>query len=240
MKFVKSFISGIIMILCIDFSDVYAKGDLISANNPIEEKDILVGEITEAKIKLFAKETDEKLVNFRLELNGSQRFFPFWQNVVNKAYWPKLFYSDITKDDKKELIIVLTKGYGTGVLEEEIHVFNQVKSNDGYIYQEVLVDNPLAIVLRNTKTKLTNKEAIITIGEKKSIIKLDDLEINPDNLFPDIYSGNIIRFDVSNGELISTIGATISPSGYIGDFKITYTLKDKLYQMKNIEFIPVN
>lgn len=208
----------------------------ISIHN--ETKEQVVGNLPEANATLYAVHRDGYLENFRLEANGGIQYFPDWRNTSDRAYGPKLFFNDIDSNGHKELIIVLTTGHGTGVLEQNVHVLHKSKTNIGEVYREVLVDNPMAIFLKNVKTKLTKSEAIIDIGNAKTVIKLDRLGILPNQLFSDIAIGNIITFDVLNNELIADLGAQVSPAGgYIGSFRITYILKDKMYQMKKIEFI---
>lgn len=50
-----------------------------------------------------------------------------------------------------ELIIILTKGYGTGALKEEVYVY---RYSNGL--NDVLVENPIAIIYKYVKTKLTS------------------------------------------------------------------------------------
>ncbi len=50
--------------------------------------------------------------------------FP-WMNVTNPTYYPIVHIADIDDDDKNEVIIILTNGYGTGTNEQEIHVLNK-------------------------------------------------------------------------------------------------------------------
>lgn len=196
----------------------------------------VVASLSEANATLYAVKRDGYFEDFKLVANGSGGYFPFWRNVTNPAYAPKLFYNDINGDGKKDLIIVLTLGYGTGFLNSEAHVFQKIKSNIGEVYQEVLVDNPKAILLKNVKTKLTPHEAEVTIGNKKTIINIEKMEIKPENLFTDIYFGNIISFDVVNNELKAAMEGQISPAGFIGAIEITYEFKDKMYQAKKVQF----
>ncbi|MDW0114815.1 hypothetical protein QT711_16585 [Sporosarcina saromensis] len=91
--------------------------------------------------------------NFRLGANGSIQHFPFWINVSNESYWPQLIYRDINQDGEKELIIILTKGYGTGIILQDVHVLHNTETNFGDVYREMIVDNLLAILLKNVKTK---------------------------------------------------------------------------------------
>ena len=179
------------------------------------------------------------LENFRLHLLSGDKYLPFWFNVSNQTYWPNTFYKDINQDGKKELIFVLTTGYGNDIVKQNVHVFHQIKTNLGNSYKEILVDNPIAIILKNVKTKLTKTEAIINIGTKKTVLKIDKIGINSKDLFPDISISNISKIEILDNKLTAIIGATISPAGgYVGDFHITYTFKDKMYQLEKIKFIP--
>lgn len=221
---------------------------LIECNESIpiqSEPELVVGNLSEDNITLYAIQKDGELKNFKLESNGTIQYFPTWFNVSNEAYYPKIFYKDINSDGNKELIIVLTTGYGTGNVEQNVHVFNKHKINIGEdykeVFKEVLVDNPLAIILKNVKTTLTKSEANITIGDEETVIKIDKMGIPSNHLFQDVDTGNIIKFDVINNELTAIIGAQIAPAGgLIGNFYITYSLKDKMYQLKKIKFISNN
>ncbi|MFC9539492.1 hypothetical protein ACFTQ7_06350 [Lysinibacillus sp. NPDC056959] len=104
---------------------------------------------------------------------------------------------------------------------------------------EVLVDDPIGIVLKNVKTKLLSNKAIISMGEKKYVIDTKPLKIESNHLFPDIYFGNLISFEINDNHLIVKIGGQISQAGgSIGDIQITYIFKDKMYQAKSIKFKP--
>lgn len=104
---------------------------------------------------------------------------------------------------------------------------------------EVLVDNPIAILLKNVKTELSPNKVSVSIGNKKYTIDIKPLAIQPGHLFGEIYFGNLINFEIKDNQLIAKIGGQLSPvGGYIGDIQITYIFKDKMYQAKSIEFMP--
>ncbi|WP_339250105.1 hypothetical protein NSQ43_10880 [Sporosarcina sp. FSL W8-0480] len=198
----------------------------------------VVGKIPEAYIYLYATEREGNLEKFRLEANGAIQYFPFWINVSNESYWPQLIYSDINHDGEKELIIILTKGYGTGTILQEVHVLHNTETNIGNVYREMIVDNPMAILLKNVKTKLTKSVATITIGNEKTVIKIDKLRIEPKNLFSDVVTDNLIRFEVIDNKLMAIVGAQIAPAGgYIGSFHLTYEFQNGLYECRKIEFV---
>jgi hypothetical protein len=210
----------------------------ISIKSKTKEK--VVGSLPEANVTLYAVEREGDLEGFRLGIDGSVKYFPYWVNVSNKTYWPQLFYKDINKDGVNELIIVLTTGYGTGVKEQTVHVFQKTKTDVGEIYREINVDNPISILKKNVKTNLTKSKAIIIIGNKRTVVKIEKLGIVPAHLSSDVVTGNIVHFDVLENELTAIMGAQIAPAGgYIGDFYITYKFKDDIYQVGRIKFIPL-
>jgi hypothetical protein len=185
-------------------------------------------------ISMYAKKIDDLYYDFKIDFNGRIASRPFWMNVTNPTYAPKIYYEDINKDEKKELTIILTKGYGTGVLDEEVYVFE----TDSNRFGEVLVDNPLAVVLKNAKTRLTPTEAKISIGDKQHVVDISPVGIKPENVFKDIYFGSIIKYEVENKHLIARLAAQVSPAHTIGEVIITYEYRDKMYQAKSVDFQP--
>lgn len=203
------------------------------SNSATNEGYELVTKLPNENIELYAKKMNGLYREFKLDFKGDTYFRPFWINVTNPTYAPKLFYEDINKDGTKELIITLTKGYGTGVLDEEVYVY---KNKNGLF--DIIVDNPLAIINKNVKTKLTTEKAEIILGDKVTIIETKSIE--PSHLFEDISFGNIIDYEVINKNLMVRVSGQISPAMFVGDIIITYEYRDKMYQAKAIEFITDN
>ncbi|HWL13902.1 MAG TPA: hypothetical protein VNQ57_12985 [Ureibacillus sp.] len=199
----------------------------VSATNEGYE---MVTKLPKEDIILYAKKMNGLYQDFKIVFKGETYFRPFWINDTNPTYAPKLFYEDINKDGKKEIIITLTKGYGSGVLDEEVYVY---RYTNGLI--DVIVDNPLAIIYKNVKTKLTTEKAEIILGDKVSII--DTKSIEPSHLFEDIGFGSIIDYEVIKKNLMVRVSGQITPAMFVGDIIITYEYRDKMYQAKTIEFI---
>jgi hypothetical protein len=205
------------------------------------EKEKLVGSLPDAKIKLYANEEDGKLTNFKLTIDKSVLSFPDWINVSNETYYPELYYSDINQDNKQELIIVLTTDYGSEVVLQKVHVFNKVKTDTKEKFVEKSVEDPMSIIKKNVKTKLTLSEAIIKVGDDPTKINIKKYGIEPTHLFSDIALGSVIKYKIVNNKLQALVGASISPSGgYIGDLYITYNFKDNMYQAEQIKFVPTS
>lgn len=109
-------------------------------------------------VTIYAKKMNGLYTDFTIDFQGSILSKPYWMNITNPTWFPEIIYEDINRDGKKELIIILTKGTDTGVLEREVHVFQiQQQRFDKMQIEvpvEVLVDNPIAILLKNVKTEL--------------------------------------------------------------------------------------
>jgi hypothetical protein len=191
----------------------------------------VVSKLTKEDIVLYAKEVNGLYRDFKIDFRGEIYSRPFWLSVANNpTYAPQIYYEDINEDEKKELIITLTKGYGSGLLDEDVYVY---KYTNRLI--DVIVDNPLAIINKNVKTKLTTEKAEITLGDKVSIVNTKSIE--PSHLFEDIGFGSIIDYEVINKNLMVRVSGQITPAMFVGDIIITYEYRDKMYQAKAIEFI---
>jgi len=193
----------------------------------------LVSKLSHEKITLYAKKIGDLYQDFKIDFKGETYFRPFWINVTNPAYAPQIHYEDINKDGEKELIIILTKGYGTGLLDEEVHVYR-----DTHGLMDVLVDNPMAIIYKNVKTSLTTTTAEIKVGDITYTVDIPPLDILPSNLFDDIAFGNIIHYEVQDNQLIAKVSGQVSPVSFIGEIVIVYEYRDKMYQAKSIKFQP--
>ena len=103
---------------------------------------------------------------------------------------------------------------------------------------DILVDNPITIINKNVKTKLTTEIAEIIVGDKVYKVDIRPLEVKPTNLFQDISFGSSIKYEVIDQLLTATISAQISPAGFVGQLVIVYEYREKMYQAKSIEFQP--
>ncbi|WP_285767380.1 hypothetical protein [Peribacillus sp. SI8-4] len=218
---------------------VHFINDGSSETTVFADSKLIISTSQEANVFLYANSIDRKYGMYRgfdMKIDGETRYFPYWVNVTNPSYAPRILYKDLNQDNRKDLIIVLTKGYGTEVLDNEVHVLNKTQTSKGEIYEEVLVDNPVAIIFKNVKTKLTQHEAVVSIGDTKTVMNIENLHIPQDHLFDALAFGSIVKFDVADGHLVASVGGQITPAMFIGTIEITYEYKEKMYQAKKIEF----
>lgn len=193
----------------------------------------VVASSTEAKAMLYAIEKADMLAQFKLEADGATRTFPNWKNSSNPTFAPQLIFNDINNDGNKELVIILTTGHGTGLSEEDVHV---LQKKDGW-FEEVSVDNPLALVLKHVRTTLSPQEAVVTTGDKETVVDIQKLEIAPENLFNNVYFGSIVNYEVADNRLVARVAGQVAPASFIGETVITYEWKNNMYQAQQIQFI---
>jgi hypothetical protein len=187
----------------------------------------IIASIPEENIYLYAKENMERhrrYEDFTLVWGNQKKYFD-WIN--EHLFKPELFLSDIDNDGKKELIIVLTQGHGTGILDTEPHVIEPETLKD------VHIESPISIYLKNVRTAITPKGAEIIIKNKKSVVKLKS---EKKNWFKDVGYGAMITWKVEDNHLVAGVSLQVSPSEFIGSVKITYIFKDKMYQVDKIEY----
>ncbi|WP_226669611.1 hypothetical protein [Metabacillus litoralis] len=193
----------------------------------------IVSQNNKENVTLYGKEIDGLYRGFKIDFKGVIYPKPYWNSTTSLAYAPQIFYLDMNKDKKKELIITLTTGNGSGVKLEEVHLF---KMQDDQLV-ELIVDHPLAIINNNVKTELSNKEAKICIGDKDDEVDITPFQIKPENLFNDIGFGSIIDYEIIDNQLMVRVSGQISPASFVGDIVISYEYRDNMYQAETIFFI---
>ena len=83
----------------------------------------VVASCEEQQVFLYAQKRNGMYEDFQIVYKGGIVSKENWVNVTNETYAPKIIIEDISGDETPELVIILTKGYNTGVLDQEEHVF---------------------------------------------------------------------------------------------------------------------
>ncbi|MBM7834842.1 hypothetical protein [Clostridium sardiniense] len=207
----------------------------LSSNYKKDNK--LLAKIQETHIELYslASEKDvEKNGEYRkimLKVKDKKKEFS-WHVDIGESFKPILILSDINSDGVDELIIIITTGHGTGVYTQEVHV---VKVNS---LDEIKVINPLKVISKNVKTKMTKEDNNIDIKVdiNGKLFKKSIKESESELWFDDVVFGNVINYDVVNNKLIAIIAAGASPTLRFGEVVISYMFKDGVLQPSNIFF----
>ncbi|MFZ7943222.1 hypothetical protein [Neobacillus sp. 19] len=202
------------------------KNKTLHVSNKGEPQSEVVATLKKAKAALYATKREGHLEKFRLQTDEGIRWFPYWRSSDAPSYGPRFFFEDINQDRKEELVVILTTEHGTGILVTEAHVLQKTKTNIGEVYEEMLIDDPEAIIKKNVHTKkVSNDQVEITIGKKKTIATLYDY-----------LKHEVIDFSIYKGKLVVYMSGQLSPPTE-GGILITYQFKDHMYQAKKIEYL---
>lgn len=164
-------------------------GIVISANNPAEG-DVFKGITIQTKdqSKVFA-----------------------WNTSSNPAYYPTVKVGDFYIGNKDELAIILTKGHGTGVLQQEIHVLNLGDLS------EIAVENPIEAIKRDVKNKVTKGDNTITIELEAdgARIKKEYEKSAAGSWSESVVFGDMVNFAIDGNKISASLPGAVSPASHI-------------------------
>lgn len=237
----KSGLISIIVILFLINNTIYNKVAYgLSINN--SENKVLLSEIPNEDISLYALDSDEGkgvYEDILLNVKGKKKKFN-WSVDSGLSFRPEFVLSDMNNDGKKELIIIITTGHGTGIYTKEAHIF-KVDT-----LEEIQVQDPLEIISKNIKTKVykdeSNVKVCININGKEYMInskKLNEIyseQNNKKNFGDTLFFRDFIMYEVKNGKLIATVGGDIFFWNYIVNIKIEYKFADNRFVSDKIYF----
>jgi hypothetical protein len=199
----------------------------------VDEKK-LIADIPNSDIKLYYVQYDDSKGMYRgfvLQIGGVKKYFR-WETVLNPSRKPRLILSDLDKDGEKELVVVLNKGYGTGVQDEEVHVVKQE-----LFFYEILVESPLIALHKNVHIEKSTEQIMITLNNKKTVLNKKGMTSLP---LEDLGAGygHHIGYEVNDNILYSRVLLGLGTNAGVGEFIIKYEYKDEIYQVQSIDFIP--
>ncbi|WP_336773203.1 hypothetical protein [Paenibacillus sp. MMO-58] len=154
-----------------------------------------------------------------------------WSNVTNPAYYPAIEVADLNEDGDNEIIIVLTKGYGTGVNAQELHILNEDDLS------ELTVENPLYYIIKHSHS------SIQSIGDKVRVT----IEVDGQTYYKDyaksiagtwndkIEFGNVLNYAVLDNKLVALVPGNLSPAEYPVTVKLEYGKDFKVAKSRIIE-----
>ncbi|CAH2214956.1 hypothetical protein [Tepidibacter aestuarii] len=195
----------------------------------------IIASIPEEKIYLYAlQEQDPMYQGLVLSINGVNKFFD-WETISMASDLPELYYLDLNNDDKKELVVILSEGRGTGSWIRKVHIINCEELT------EYKVKNALEIIKDNVETKiLSKKEVAIKINDIIYSIKIgtipnEFLGTNPSEVLK-IYYTDYIDYYLIDNKLIVDVGVETESLKYLGYIIIDYSFKDGEFKANKIIF----
>lgn len=208
-------------------SSMPVNNSISSAAANVPEGYKVIGEIREKNIYLFGKE-GEKAGYEKIVVQDNERKKEFdWKSVRST---PTMSLSDVNNDGKEELIIILTTGYGTGFLQQKIHVVNL--ENMG----EYEVESPVDIARSNIKTSLCSERVIFSLNEKEVSYSIKDkIKTTAEEEFKNLTYGTFITYYLEDNKIKAKIDATISPNFSLAEFEITYKYSEEGFIPENLK-----
>ncbi len=203
----------------------------------------LIASIPEEKIYLYALNEEEDQLSraemyqgLILSVNEKKHVFD-WETIAMIVDLPQLSYVDLNGDKKEELVIILSRGRGTGSVLNTIHVI------DPENFVEYEIENPLDIIKDKVEIKiLSPKEAEIKINDKSTNVNLDNIPYEFSGGYPNtiskIYYEDYIKYEITDTDntLRATVGAEADFLKYIGNIIIDYSFKDGEFKANKILF----
>lgn len=172
----------------------------------------------------------------KLKVSGKTYSFPDWKGMWGWNYKPELITEDISGDGHKEIIVVNTLGYGTGVFNQEVRVWNPVTR------KEEKVDSLKKIVDENIESMIQAGKNQIQIslqikGHKDPITQvIKESNAGELHLNDGLGFGAWERYMVSDGKLMMRASANYTNTSPAGELIVTYQYKDHKYQAEEIKY----
>ncbi|WP_339297961.1 hypothetical protein MKY92_24535 [Paenibacillus sp. FSL R5-0623] len=190
----------------------------------------LLSETSDKKIAVYGvQEKGDLFSSLDVAINGEPKTFD-WSNVTNPSFYPQIFVIDLNKDGEDEIVIILTKGTGTGIHNSEVHVLRTD-------FTEIPVTDPKDFVQNNIKVdQKTDKDiwqyTVSVDGHKYSF---EFSESDSSEWFEQPTVQNILRYGIKDNELISELPIQISAGNYLGDAIVRYALVNGKLEPSQLE-----
>lgn len=161
-------------------------------------------------------------------INGETKTFD-WSNVTNPSFYPQISVSDLNGDGEDEIVIVLTKGTGTGIHDSEVHVLKKD-------FTEIPVTDAKEFAQNNIKVDLKTDKDIrqytVSVDGQKYSFEFSESE-SSEWFEPTVQ--NIIRYGIKDNDLIAELPIQISAGNYLGDAIVRYALVNGKLEPSKIE-----
>ncbi|WP_106768759.1 hypothetical protein [Paenibacillus faecalis] len=191
------------------------EGKATESEQKTKDSDSWSSENNEVKVTPVKKDKYGTTEVVSVEVNGVKKEFN-WQ----VAEEPRVFYADVTSDDKPEVVIINNIGRGTDTSIDELHVLNSEDLSEIKVpnYEEVVAEHIESHVTKNKDGKLAIKVKAQGEDYEFSYDVDPGLEVQDKLLF-----GGTVTYIFENGKIASDIGGSIGTSPiYVSNFHITY------------------
>jgi len=241
-KLTKTFILlgllGIVLLSCASMTNQNNanKEQVQPSNEPVMveqlSSDILLAEHEAARVSITGVQQDtETIAPITVHIDGEQKTYQ-WQNVADVEYYPELVVTDLNADGQDEIYLFLTKGYGTGVVDTQIHI---LRKN----FTEFTPPNPFV----DLKGKLTStvdendSEQIYTLQLNKRAYTYTYQHDEAAMWFEEIVVGKSTTYRIEQNELILSLSLQVAPTITVGTLEMNYKLIDNQFKLSSMRLV---
>lgn len=221
----------LVILVCI----VFNASNIVSAEVSTKPKQTLVVANEKEKVYLYATPNPkaEMYTDFRVKI-GKEVVETFgWEVAMSETRTPELHVVDLNNDGIKEVVVIITLGTGTWVVQKEAHILQQVETVIGRkAYEEMDIDNPVHTIERDFEITSTNKTIQVKgRGHKWSAANVCR-ETYYHHRFP-LYQS--VNWKVEGNNLVADVGLTITANCVPAGFLLKYKQKGQIYVAKYIQ-----
>lgn len=189
--------------------------------------------VQEGKINLYASEEKDGLYHDIAidEGQGDQVQHYDWETVSNPGYEPMIHEQDLNGDGEPEMIVITTKGYGTGVYISEAHVIERQQQT------EVAVEDALAYTKAHVSFAIVNKAGESLIKAKVTDQPAVELTLDSNDINELPQFGNIIDYHLDQDQtLTAEVAAQLADGEAVGTAILHYQWDAGAMKVSQITF----
>jgi len=195
------------------------------------ESDILLIENNGISVTGALQKDAEIIVPITVHIDDKSKTYQ-WQNVADPEYYPKLIVDDLNQDQQDEIYLFLTKGYGTGVIDTQIHILRKD-------FSEITAPNPsvdLKDKLQSSVEEIDSEQHYTLKLQNKTYtytFKHDEAAM----WFEEVVVGKTTTYRIENGQLIVSLSLQVAPTLTIGTLEMSYELQEKQFKLAQIKLV---
>lgn len=206
----------------------------VLAQESTEQKQILIAGNKKEGVYLYATPNPKGEMFSDIQVMiGKQIFETYgWKVPMRAERKPELHVVDLNNDGLKEIVVIITIGTGTWVVQKEAHIIQQVEALDGKVYEEMDLDNPVHTIERDFK--ITATDQTIQVKGRGHIWKAK----NPcrktyyRHRFPFYQS---VNWKVEGNNLVAEVGLTITHNCVPAGLVLKYKQQGEIYVAKQVD-----
>lgn len=173
-----------------------------------------------------------------LIVNGDSHPFTSWEGMWNWRYKPVIHVEDLTNDGREEFAVINTLGYGTGLMQKEVHIINLQN------HKEFPIESFEDITKEWIDSSITTQDGKVTAsvkikGEEEIKHVLEEYKgLPPDYFYSELGFGAVVYYFIDNGKLTARLGASASTVTFSGDVFIEYKYEDGRFLADKVSYAP--